>query len=230
MVSPVGRFVLWLRWTTRRRRPRPAASEVSTDRVGLDRCRIVYINLDRRPDRREAIEAELQRIGAGHAIRLAAVERPIGAQGCAESHLQALTDWDPEAAELLMVIEDDALFLVDRRHLDQMIEGFMADPSLDVLCLGFNAKYLLPISATLSITSKSLTTSCYVLKRQMRAPLVAVARRSADSFDRGPDGVHIDRAWRRLQRRWFFAIPRVRAVQQRPSFSDIEGRFVEYRV
>lgn len=226
----IGHLILWLRWQGRGRRSVATAPEGTPGAVGLDRCRIVYINLERRPDRREAIEAELHRIGVGHAVRLVAFDRPNGAQGCAESHLEALTAWETERTELLLVCEDDAIFLVDRPSLDKMIETFVADPSMDVLCLGFNAKNEIPVSEAMSITSNTQTTSCYVLKRHMKVPCLAVARRSAESFHRRRRGVPIDQAWKALQRRWFFVIPRVRPVQQRASFSDVERRFVEYRV
>jgi glycosyl transferase family 25 len=224
----IGHAILWLRWQLRSRVTPPTVSPPT--RVGVDRCRIVYINLDRRPERRAEIEGEFQRLGIAHAQRLVASDRPNGALGCAESHAAALAEWDPRREALLMVCEDDAVFRVDRARLDRMIETFIAEPALDVLCLGFNVRNEIPISETMSLTSNTQTTSCYVLKGHMRDPLLVTARGSIASFTSRRRGVHIDRAWKGLQRRWFFAIPRFRAVVQRASFSDVEGRFVEYRV
>lgn len=229
----IRQAMLWLRWRLRARRPTVTAVPGSTRdgvRRGVDRCEVAYINLDRRTDRREAIEAEWARLGVTHARRLAAVEATDGAAGCAASHLAALERWTPDVAELLMVCEDDAHFLIDRATLDAMLESFADDPSLDVLCLGFNAAHEVPISATFSLTADTQTTSCYVIKPRMRAPFLAMARASAASFAGGRRGVPIDRAWKALQRRWCFAIPRIRAVRQRPSFSDVEGRVVDYRM
>lgn len=227
-----------LRWNTyfriavRRQSKRVATTKGSSNIRGLDRAGILYINLNHRDDRRREIESELRKIGVSQAIRVVGIPTPHGGIGNAISHVISLTSTWAKEEELLMVCEDDAEFLLDRAELDQLIEEFASTDYLDVLCLGYaSLEKPIPVSASLGVANHIQTTSCYVMKRHAVPILAASAARATYKMTRGIPFAHasFDRVWKVEQQRLLFAIPLNRAVQQRPSFSDVEGRDVSYR-
>jgi len=68
---------------------------------------VVYINLDRREDRREQMETELQKVVFPNAEirRFAAIEEKLA--GCVKSHMQVLKLAAAENWENVLVLEDD---------------------------------------------------------------------------------------------------------------------------
>lgn len=219
--------MLYLRWIIR---PRIDTKEVHCHFKGIERCQVVYINLDHRVDRRQQIEKEFLDLGLHEYKRFSAVYRTRGALGCAESHLRVLESWSIDSKDLLMICEDDCEFLLAREDVDNLIEEFALNANLSVLCLGYNARNGINISSRFKITSNTQTMSCYVIKPNARGSLIKAARRSVDSLLPGGQPLAIDIAWKTEQKSIFFAIPIFRAVRQRASFSDIEKRNVEYFV
>ncbi len=203
----------------------------SSTGYGLDRCAVTFINLARRPDRLRLIEDEFFRLGFGKACRFEAIEAKPGSLGCALSHTASLVEFDFNS-ELLMICEDDATFLVDRSELDDVIEKFYFDWRLDVLCLSYLVENeLVNLDDTFAISNNVQTAACYVVRAQNVDRLVKKFSQSAGRLARGwPTWVSaIDIAWKSLQR-WemVFAVPRKLCVVQRASFSDIEGKDVDY--
>ena len=82
--------------------------------LGADRCKIVYINLDHRADRKRHIGSEFKRLGISSFERFCAVSDKNGALGCAFSHAQVLKGNTLSEEQLLMICEDDCQFIVDR--------------------------------------------------------------------------------------------------------------------
>lgn len=216
---------LRLRWMVR---SRSRAESIDSQRSGLDRCRIVYINLDHREDRRVQIEGQFRALGLQRFERFSAVKREKGALGCTESHLGVLEAWPKDSRDLLMVCEDDCEFLLQREDIDNLIEKFALNSNLNVLCLAFNAFNGVKISDEFKITSMTLTTACYVIKPHARNQFLEAALRSVESFLPGREPVPIDVAWLKAQKELFFAIPIRRAARQMASFSDIQMQTVDY--
>ena len=77
-------------------------------------AKIVYINLERRQDRREEIEQELVQYGLS-GERFNAISHELGLAGCNLSHIQVLKDAEEANLENLLVLEDDFQFLVDTK-------------------------------------------------------------------------------------------------------------------
>ena len=89
------------------------------------------------------------------------------------------------------------------------------------------------ISKRLAVTADTATASCYVAKAAAIDKLKKSFQESAFMIRAGqPIGISaIDQHWKKLQRKdLLFAIPRTRAVRQRASYSNIEGRDVFYGV
>jgi len=88
--------------------------------------KIVYINLDKRPDRRVAIEHELERMGLT-GERFSAIEVPrYGSVGCAMSHASVVRTAANEGVSSLLVLEDDFFWKVqDRDELDTRLRNVL---------------------------------------------------------------------------------------------------------
>ena len=157
-----------------------------------------------------------------------------GALGCARSHASLMENFISEDLDFALVVEDDIDFLVPEWRLLEVIAEFLNNPTLDVLCLA-NSNQIPPrrISPTLSITCSTQTAAAYLLKRRAAKPLLKKFRNSVRLFGAGePKRVAaIDQQWKAVQRgRLIFAVPHEKIARQRPSFSDIEGRTVDYGV
>jgi glycosyl transferase family 25 len=203
-----------------------------TSGSSLDLCDIYYINLDHRTDRRANIEKQFSKLDLNSTRRMEAIFNENGALGCAQSHLKVLSNWKRVPERLLFVCEDDCEFSVDRREVEVLVEEFLVNPYLDVLCLAYNAKNGINISNNLMITSNTQTLCCYVLKAHMVEPMLSAAMESIDRLANGyPKKVAaIDVVWKRLQKNYMFALPIKRIAKQSASFSDIEHTDVDYGV
>jgi GR25 family glycosyltransferase involved in LPS biosynthesis len=56
----------------------------------LNTIPVMYINLDSRPDRKEHVVKELEKVGVKEATRFKAIELENGALGCSMSHLKCI--------------------------------------------------------------------------------------------------------------------------------------------
>jgi hypothetical protein len=222
---------LVLRWRWAKTRQRDSTSAPGPQ-IGLDRCDVVYINLDHRKDRRAEMEEGFARIGLTSFKRLSATPHDIAILGCSMSHRDALLQKIDAPNRLLMICEDDCEFLVDRARLDHLIEAFFNDDRLDVLSLGYNAKNGVSVGKDFAITSNTQTMSCYVVRPHMQAPLLECMEDAITGLQNGlPQHVSAnDVVWKRLQKTSLFAIPNDRPVQQRESYSDVQAVAVNYGV
>lgn len=205
--------------------------------------KIYAINLDRRGDRWAELQASCQSQGlsAGALHRWSATEdADFGALGCAKSHVAALSHFlVHESAPYCLVLEDDfdlvrpwgefvrtfnalATERVDWDALLLAATAVMAPPPREpgvarVLEAQTTAAYLLPRRYVPTVLG--CFAECIPHLESLRAlqPRAMVTIRHA-----------IDQAWKALQRRdrWYVCAPAF--GQQRPSFSDIEGRVVDY--
>lgn len=219
-------LVRWL-WVRQKQSIRSITSGSS-----LDLCDIYYINLDHRTDRRENIEKQLSKLDVNSTRRIQAIFNENGALGCAQSHLEVLSNWRRVPERLLFVCEDDCEFTVDRHEVEDLVEEFLRNPFLDVLCLAYNARNGINISRNLMITSNTQTLCCYVLKAHMVDPMISAAMESVDRLTKGdPKKIAaIDVVWKQLQKKYMFAVPQIRIARQIASYSDIECSNVNYGV
>ena len=197
----------------------------------MDRiAKTVYINLDRRADRRAEIEAELLTISLS-VERFAAIERKPGALGCGLSHVAVLQKAKQEGWENVLILEDDFTFLVDQPTFEQeLTAAFDLQIPYDVIMLAYGSTVSTPINSILSRVTNAQTTSGYLVHNRFYDALIQVWNNATTQMEATGDEHKwaIDQAWKVLQPTadWFCFNRRI--GKQRPGFSDIVGSFVTY--
>jgi glycosyl transferase family 25 len=191
----------------------------------------VYINLDRRTDRREQIEAELARMGIV-ADRFPAISDASPALGCTLSHLSVLKLARERNYPFICVFEDDFEFLVSKEEYDAIIEKIPND--FDIVMLGWYIFDSVPYDDTFGKVLKATTTSGYIVNRRFYDTLiqnleeaVRLFREHRNDYDVNSKYI-IDQYWCRIQpdAKWLYSLRRI--GKQRPGFSDLLGGFVSY--
>jgi hypothetical protein len=120
--------------------PDPLGTSPTPDRTGspleppidspIDSLRVIYINLDRRPDRRAAVEAELERVGfpRSHIIRFPAIAHPTSPNaGCNLSHAAAIRMAGELGLEAALILEDDFQFIDDAAAVRAALAAFLGE-------------------------------------------------------------------------------------------------------
>jgi GR25 family glycosyltransferase involved in LPS biosynthesis len=190
-----------------------------------------YINLASRPDRKQHVEGQLQRIGI-HAARFNAIKLPNGALGCSMSHLKCLETAKQNNLPHVFIMEDDITFLDPPLFKTQLNTFLKNHPTWDVIIIGGNN---IPPYQTIDDTcvkiSSCQTTTGYLVNGHYFDTLIDNFRTGIHKLIREPE-LHnlyaIDKYWFHLQRvdNWFLIIPLT--VTQREDYSDIEKRPTNY--
>ena len=208
----------------------------------------ILINLSSRQDRLNDATREFIHLGS-KLQRLSASTG--GATGCLDSHCRALENYLAADTDrpAVMICEDDVQFMVSRPVIDEHIREFLGSPTAKVACLGFNANRFEPHSALFDRARDIQTRVCYIVKREFVSELnqiwrqIYTARLSGkplkwydDLYSALPitnktdDTYRGDQSWKILQQETVFLTSKIRVAIQRPSYSDIELRDVNYTV
>lgn len=100
--------------------------------------KVVYINLQKRADRKQHIETVLSQYGIP-ATRFDAVEHSHGLYGCGQSHLAVLKTARENGWKNVLILEDDIVFNLSKQEFEQSIERlFVEGPDFDVFMLDIN--------------------------------------------------------------------------------------------
>lgn len=205
--------------------------------------KIYAINLDKRKDRWATLESTFnaQGLPSSSLHRYRAIEDDdFGALGCAKSHVSALSHYlTQETAPYCLILEDDFELI---RPWSEFVRTFnlLSNERIDwdaLLLMGTCVLAPPPQAPGVARLLESQSAAAYLLRRKYAPeilgcfsecithmedlrnlqPRAAVSARFA-----------IDQAWKRLQRkdRWYIFSPTF--GRQRPSFSDIEQREVNY--
>jgi len=187
---------------------------------------VVYINLDKRTDRRAEIEAELKGLFSETCVeRFAAIEDVDGAIGCTRSHIAVLRKAIDKKWNNILVLEDDAV-AYDLRRASHTLATLFAQ-KFDVLMLGSTfAKY----DKKTSRLSFACGGHAYFLEKKYFATLLDNFETGLSMLIKDPnrDKFALDRYWQPLMLvdSWLVAAPNI--FIQRPGTSDIVKRNVDY--
>ena len=105
--------------------------------------KVIYLNLDKRTDRRNEIEGELNKLDIDY-IRFSAIENKNGPIGCCESHLEIIKLARKNEYKNVLIFEDDFTLLVTKEQFyEEMNKLFSSNVNFDVCLLAYNTNNLL---------------------------------------------------------------------------------------
>jgi glycosyl transferase, family 25 len=206
---------------------------MATIRQVSDITNAFYINLTHRMDRKEHVEQQLASIGiAGQ--RFNAIQcKSNGALGCSYSHIQLLTMALRDKMSHILIVEDDITFLRPEVFCAQFktcMEQHGDDWDV-ILFAGNNIKpWKYKDDACIQPTACQTTTG-YLVNQHYVGTLLQNFREGVQKLYYEPENhvlYAIDKYWFRLQEvdKWYLIIPTT--VIQKPGYSDIEQRHVNY--
>ena len=199
--------------------------------------RVIYINLNKRKDRRVRMARQLKKLGipAEKIIRLEAVAHTPGYIGCARSHVLALEIAQENNWKNVLILEDDIEFHHDEASVIRLNKYFAALNSIswDVAFLAANYFSVLPLSSVDYIVraQKAWCGCAYLVNRHYYDKLLANYRQSVAMLMQGGMKIHfaLDVHWHELMKVdcWLGVFPNL--GYQIADKSDIEGMCVDYR-
>jgi glycosyl transferase family 25 len=185
---------------------------------------VVYINLDRRVDRRIEIEKELsQYFPVDKVQRFSAIYHDHGGIGCTKSHIAVLEMAKEKGWKNYLVVEDDAIF-ANFGNSYPILEKLVQN-KYDVIVLG-------AVVQKLDMSNYKLysghTTTAYLVNNHYYDKLLGNFKDGLNGFLlTGQYHTYaIDQYWKRLQAvdNWYCVVRSL--MIQRPGFSDIEKRML----
>ena len=198
----------------------------------LDKIPVIYINLEKRTDRKEHILSELKKIGVEDAIRFKAIELENGALGCSMSHLKCLEIAKKENYEMVFICEDDIQFLHPDMFLTQL-KLFLDSSFLNwdtVLVAGNNMIPYVPISTFCIKIFNCQTTTGYIVKRHYYDKLIQNYKEGIQKLLKEPynNEYKIDKYWFKLQKldNWYLIVPL--SIIQKEDYSDVEKKVTNF--
>ena len=205
-----------------------------TDLASLDQ--ILYINLDKREDRKKDILAELAKMGvpANKIQRVSGVYIPKnGHKGCVQSHILCLKLAQMNNWPAVAIFEDDAQIVPD--DFNTRLSGAMAElpEGWDVLMMAtaFKKDTKLEDKKYINKLDFATTSSAYIIREHYYPKLIALFEfinmmmtNEKWGTDNGHEPYALDQKWTELQSRdnWFCL--KTDIITQRASASTINNR------
>jgi len=186
-------------------------------------CKVMYINLDKRTDRRAELEGELAKMGLT-AERFPAIQGTTGMIGCGLSHIAVLKRAIAEGWENVLILEDDFQFLVDRDTFDKQLSRFFnSNATYDVAMLSYNLISSVPKDDLVSYVKEAQATSGYLVRKRFYGKLLANLEEGLHKLSNGGTErqYSLDQYWKSLQPTSEWYCFNTRIGRQRPGFSDI---------
>ncbi len=191
---------------------------------------IFYINLKERVDRKESVEIELDKFGWEY-TRFEAVKTKSGRVGCSMSHLKLLKMAKEKKLPYIVIVEDDIQF----KYVElfkKLFDNFMnSNLEYDVFLLAGNLRRpAVKVSPNIVKVYKSFTTTGYIVKEHYYDKMINNINEGINKLLKNENNGYnaIDTYLMKLQSldKWYISYPRT--VTQRPDYSDIENKQVNY--
>jgi glycosyl transferase family 25 len=194
--------------------------------------KIIYINLNKRTDRREQIEKELNDFGLYYE-RFEAIETPgFGSLGCGLSHLAVLKLAKERNYENILILEDDFTFLVSKEEFyKQLSEFFKLKLDYDTCFLSRSLQQFEALDN--GIVNKILESSAasgYIVNKKYYNTLINLYEYAMPLLEKTrAHWIYAnDQIWKQLQKKdnWYYFIKRI--GKQAAGYSDNGECFVNY--
>ena len=189
------------------------------------------INLEKRSDRLEQFNAEFKDVKSFNITRFNAIERTPGALGCSLSHTTCLQYAIEKDYDIVCILEDDCQLTVSPEIFDKHVQNVLKTETFDVFLVGAVVyKAGEPKNGVRRIFDAQ-TAACYIVKKHYLKTLYDRLSSGCELLEKNLDKISIyinDQYWKLLQRtgKWIAATPLL--CKQRPSYSDLENKFVNY--
>ncbi|MGV3346036.1 glycosyltransferase family 25 protein [Enterobacteriaceae bacterium LUAb1] len=191
--------------------------------------KVVYINLNKRTDRKESMLSEFKRVGMpdDKIIRLEAFEHEKGYIGCLQSHLAALNMAKENKWQNILIVEDDMVFNNDNT-LPQRLAGFMRklqETSWDVALLSTAYHTIKQIEDEFFKAIFAYQSNCYLVNAHYYDTIISDFSTSLEQLKMGGERkcFVLDQSWIKLMRKdnWYGIYPCI--GYQKAGLSDIWG-------
>ena len=202
---------------------------------------IYYINLDKRPDRKEHFERQIGMLGISglNVTRISGVDKPgFGPLGCGLSHCKALEAFIESGASECIIFEDDFTFRPE--HIEfckkaiRTIVGAGDKAKYDVVMLAANTREEYPTKFPYLTRIKfAFTASGYLIKKEFAPVLLQNFKEACEGLERTGHVTPqycIDVYWKKLQQEKIFYGLNPLVGFQYANYSDNEMKFVDYKV
>jgi len=196
--------------------------------------KIIYINLDRRDDRRTQIEEELKTMDLyDKAERFQAIDRPKkGIVGCTYSHLAVLKYAKKNNWKNVLILEDDFTFIIDKPTFETKLQQFFdANIPYDVCMISYHIQQEQPTEYPfLKKIIEAQTASGYIVHQDFYDQIIELYEYAAPILDETMQHwiYANDQIWKRLQPKANWYALETRCGKQRSGYSDNSDKFMEY--
>jgi glycosyl transferase family 25 len=194
--------------------------------------KVIYINLDRRTDRKENIENELKRMGLEFE-RFTAIENKPEMLGCCKSHIEVLKMARKNNWKNVLILEDDFEFIISKTELNFILNEFFENyKTFDVVMLSYNVIKGERINSLISKAIEVQTASGYLVNNKIYDELIDVLSNGYDNLEKThKHWLYMnDVSWYNLQQKseWYFFTTRI--GRQKAGYSDLQKQHVDYKI
>jgi glycosyl transferase family 25 len=191
--------------------------------------RVVYINLDRRADRRDHMTTLLSSYEID-AMRFMAIEHDYGLYGCGLSHLAALKMAQSEKWNRVLILEDDIIFNLSKEDLQTRLNTlFNHGPAFDVCMLDVNLQQSEPAEQDWLLRVKyAHCAGAYIVEKHYYQTLIDLYEFAMPKLlETGAHWIYAnDAVWRDLQikDRWYTFTDKL--CRQMTGYSDTKNMVI----
>jgi len=190
-----------------------------------------YINLDERNDRMISCENELKKIGLDRPNRFSAIKNEVGIIGCGLSHLKCLMEAKKDNLDYICIFEDDIIISKPNQVKNIVNRILQNNVEWDVLCLAGNAfKPHKEEHDDYVVVNRMYCGTAYIVKSSFFDVLIENIKIGLNNLMRtGNRDYSWDAYWLLLQRDYRFILINPLSIYQKPDYSDIEKKVVDYK-
>ncbi len=209
------------------------ALQFDTSNVLAKIDKVLYINMDSRPDRRVQMERTLKEIGfpADKVERVPGVAHEIGGVGCTAAHINCLELAQQRGYKNILVLEDDFQPDVSKRMFwEKLGKLFSENIKYDVVMLAYNHLKSEPHKCPMLRRAREVSTSsAYLLNCDFLPTLLDCLKSNIELFKKTRSYEYtIDIAWQTLQKSSEWLIFKRRLSTQREGYSNILRASIDY--